>query len=229
MEEGRFRTTAQGRMIRKYCETVELDCMLMLKDERVTAATPLEERLGGRDLLHILASEGARHLVVWRLDRLFRTGTETVSYLDDWKERGITLHIADVNGMSIRTDSDAGAVFTGTARCLAEMERHTPSERARSDIALKKAHGFVYGITPYGFESLGNQLVPNEQEQNVLEQVRAWRQEGWGLRQIARELNSREVPTKRSASGQARARWYASTVRYLLANPIYGDAEEKTE
>jgi site-specific DNA recombinase len=35
------------------------------------------------------------------------------------------------------------------------------------------------------------------------------------LGQIARELNEREIPTARGG------RWYASTVKYILENPVY--------
>ena len=36
-----------------------------------------------------------------------------------------------------------------------------------------------------------------------------------GLREIARELNKRGIPTAR------RGRWYAGTVKYMLENPLY--------
>ena len=36
-----------------------------------------------------------------------------------------------------------------------------------------------------------------------------------GLRQIARELNTQGIPTARGG------KWHASTVRYVLDNPLY--------
>jgi hypothetical protein len=44
------------------------------------------------------------------------------------------------------------------------------------------------------------------------QQIRQWRQDGWSLRQIARELNGRNG-----------TRWYASTVRYVLNSDLYAE------
>jgi len=36
-----------------------------------------------------------------------------------------------------------------------------------------------------------------------------------GLREIARELNKKNIPTARGK------RWYAGTIKYILENPLY--------
>lgn len=36
-----------------------------------------------------------------------------------------------------------------------------------------------------------------------------------GLHEIARELNSKKIPTARGG------KWYAGTVKYILENPLY--------
>jgi DNA invertase Pin-like site-specific DNA recombinase len=207
-----------------YCRAVSLDPILTVKDERIVASMPLAQRLGGRDLLQIIGSGGVQHVVTWRFDRLFRAPIEAAAYLSAWQDRGICFHIIDLGGQALRTDTEPGGVFLDTLSMLADMERQLPSERMKTDIALKKSHRFAYGITPYGYDLEGNQLVPNTEEQDIIQRVKAWRKAGWSLRDIARELNQQEVPTKRSGRRNTATRWYASTVRYLLGNALYDDA-----
>jgi hypothetical protein len=69
---------------------------------------------------------------------------------------------------------------------------------------------------PYGFERQGDLLVRVAAEQAAIEQMRAWRQAGSTLRQIAALLNQKGVRTK--AGGR---QWYASTVQKVLDNDLH--------
>jgi len=98
---------------------------------------------------------------------------------------------------------------------FADLERNLIAERTATALAHKKAHRKAYAPTPYGFERVGDALLENPQEQEVIAQIFAWRRAGWSLRKIAAELNRQGVPTKQGGE------WYAATVRYLLQNSLY--------
>lgn len=211
----------QTERIATYCAQQQLDLMMVMRDEGVTGSKPLAARLGGRDLLRIVATAGVRHIVALKLDRLFRHAADAWDYTQTWDRSEVTLHIIDLAGHAVETGSEVGRVFLIAMAGFAELERSLTSERTSAALAHKKAHRFVYGSTPYGFDLVGNQLVPNPAEQAVIARVKAWRASGWSLRQIANELNRTGVPTKQTGSTRPAPRWYASTIRYLLTNPLY--------
>lgn len=216
-----FRRADQEKRLRAYCTDHGLDIMLVIRDIRVEAYIPLENRLGGRDLIKMVESNGIQHVVIWRLDRLFRSASEISDCLRRWSLDGIVCHILDLEGRSIRTDQEAGEIVLNTLSVLAGMARDLPAERTKTSIQLKKTNRFVYGATPYGYDLSGNQLVPNTTEQEIIKQVKVWRAEGTSLRKIADQLNKMGVPTKRASAVSRETRWYASTVSYLLKNELY--------
>lgn len=224
-----FRRADQEKRLRAYCAENDLDIMLVIRDIRVEAFIPLEERLGGRDLVDTVESKGIQHVVIWRLDRLFRTAAEMSGRLAAWTGEGMACHVLDLDGRSVRTDQEQGEVVMSTLNVLAGMAHDLPAERTRNRIRLKKNNRFVYGAVPYGYDLSGNQLVPNAREQEIIRQVKHWRTEGRSLRSIAEELNGKGIPTKRAASVSRETRWYASTVRYLLKNELYLADEEEDD
>lgn len=66
---------------------------------------------------------------------------------------------------------------------------------------------------PYGFDLAadGVQLVPNADEQRVLELIASLRKDGYTLRDIADELTRRGIPTKGS-----KAAWQNKSARCRL-------------
>ena len=214
----------QVSALERYCAQNDLDNMMVIRDESVAGTVPLEDRLGGSDLDSITERTGVRHIVCLKLDRLFRNAIDADQHISLWTENNVVLHVVDMGGIPIRTDDAVG-------RCMiagfSEMERAMASERTRSAIAIKKANRFVYGTTPYGYDQDGNQLISNDGEQAIIQSVLAWRQKGWSLRKIANKLNEDEIPTKRAPASAKSTKWYASTVRYLLANPLYSEQSSK--
>ena len=60
------------------------------------------------------------------------------------------------------------------------------------------------------------QQRPTDDEQDTVQQIRAWHAAGWTLRKIAGELNRLGVATKNGG-----AAWYASTVRRIVMNRLH--------
>lgn len=212
--QGTTRLSAQRQQLVDYCRQAGLILDPRLcQDMGMSGHIPLSRRPGGAYLLRRLAWQRRtggpiRHIVVTRLTRLFSQAQEALPYLRAWDETGIILHIVQMgHGESLVTDSPKGRLL----RSLLEEVLAWQYDR-RADMAWeKKAARQVYGPTPYGFTRQGNRLVSNIDEQTTLARIQRWQAEGWRLRQIAAALNEAGVPSKRGG------RWYASTVRALLA------------
>jgi DNA invertase Pin-like site-specific DNA recombinase len=202
---------AQKEALESYARLRGLDIAEFIVDAGVSGGKPLGARPGGQRLLALLAEGGASHVVVLRLDRLFRNASDCLATVEAWTKRGYVLHLLDVGGNAIDTSSAAGKFMLTILAAVAEMERNLIAERIRTVLRWKRNNGKVFGHVPYGFARDGDNLVPVEAEQKTLELIFELRARGYSLHKIARTLEARGIPTKRGG------RWAAATVRKLLA------------
>jgi DNA invertase Pin-like site-specific DNA recombinase len=180
------------------------------------------ERPGGEVLTTAVATGEVRHVVAFKLDRLFRDAEDALRQTKAWDRLGVALHLVDMGGQTLNTATAMGRFFLNMMAGFAELERNLIAERTEAAMAHKKAHREVYSPLPYGFDREGDRLVANDREQAILRRIRIWHAEGWSLWHIARELNRLGVPTKQEEH------WYASTVQYLLTNDLYTSEEAYT-
>jgi hypothetical protein len=84
--------------------------------------------------------------------------------------------------------------------------------RLRSGRARKREHnGYAGdGPPPLGYRAEGRQLVPDPDEQAVLERIRALRAEGRSLREIATALTAEGYRPKRAAT------WHPGSLRLIV-------------
>lgn len=115
------------------------------------------------------------------------------------------------------TTTAAGKMVFRMLAVLNEFERDQISERTSAILQHKKAKGEVYSPIPYGLKREGKKLVADKKEQRVISLIMNQRHESISLREIARQLNNAGIPSKRGGC------WYASTVRYILANDIHSE------
>ena len=101
-----------------------------------------------------------------------------------------------MGGQTLNTASAMGRFFLNVMAGFAELERNLIAERTAAALAHKKRHRQAYGPTPYGFDRCGDSLVVNEEEWQLVYEIKALRKAGMSLRGIAHELNLRDVPTK---------------------------------
>ncbi|MEW6738139.1 MAG: recombinase family protein [Acidobacteriota bacterium] len=206
---------AQEERLRAYCLMTGLDIARFIREEGVSAAKPLGARPGGVQMLDLICQKKIGHVVALKLDRLFRDAEDALHQTKAWDRSGIALHLVDMGGQTLNTASATGRFFLNVMAGFAELERNLISERTAAAMAHKKIHREAYGTTPFGFVRIGDQLIEDLKELEIIDQIRSWRGDGWSLRRIAAELSKLGVPTKEG--GQ----WFASTVRYLLQNDLY--------
>jgi len=186
---------AQAERIRAYCTMRGSELLDLITDAGVSGGKPLASRDGGE--------RKADGVVMLKLDRMFRNAGDCLNTVERWEKSGVALHVVDLGGNAIDTTSAAGRFMLVVLAGAAEMERNLTRERTRSAMAVKRGNGQRIGSVPYGSDLAedGATLIPNDAEQAVITEIRAWRAAGWTLERTADELTARAVPTKTGKSG----------------------------
>jgi len=205
---------AQAERIKAYCTMRGSELLELITDAGVSGGKPLASRDGGQRLLTAIRERKADGVVMLKLDRMFRNAGDCLTTVERWEKSGVALHVVDLGGNAIDTTSAAGRFMLVVLAGAAEMERNLTRERTRSAMAVKRGNGQRIGTIPYGYDLAadGATLVPNESEQAVITEIRAWRAAGWTLERIADELTARAVPAKTGKS----ERWTHQAVARIV-------------
>lgn len=84
-------------------------------------------------------------LVVWDLDRAYRSAKDAINALDLLRDRGIHFHIANLR---LDTSTPHGTLIYIIMSGLAQFERDTLAQRTREGIAAARARGKRIGRPP---------------------------------------------------------------------------------
>lgn len=206
---------AQEERIRAYANECGFELVAILRDEAVSGGMPLAERPAGGELVRLLAKGAASVVIGWSLSRMFRSTPDALEQTKLWDKRGVALHLVCEGGKAVDCSSADGRFRLTVEAALDERERLKIGERTRFALAHLKQNGFAYGQTPFGFVREGDRLLPCPEEQHALAWIRSLRASGRSLRAIAAAMNAAGIPTK-----QGGARWYACSIRCLLANAV---------
>lgn len=209
---------AQRECLQGYAAMAGLDLVEIIEDAGVSGGTALCERPGGADLLSAIRKHKAGHVVALKLDRLFRDAEDALRQTKAWDKTGVGLHLVDVGGQAINTATAMGRMFLTMMAGFAELERGMIAERTTAALAHKKARREVYNHPPLGFQAVQGYLSPDDEEQLIVREVFAMREQGLTLRAIADDLNGRGIVGKRGG------KYFVSTIRGILENDIYAIA-----
>ena len=205
---------AQQERLTAYAVANGLEVAGILREEAISGSIPLNERPEGAKLAELVATGQVKHVVSLKLDRLFRNSIDALTTTQTWDKKGVALHLTDMGGSSLSTNSAMGKMMFAMMSAYAEFERNLTAERTTQALAHKKANSTAYSPTPYGKNRDGERLTDNEQEQGIINKMRELRDDGFSLRGIAEHLNSNGIASKQGKQ------WYASTVSYILNNAI---------
>jgi DNA invertase Pin-like site-specific DNA recombinase len=206
---------AQEEKLLAYCHLAGLEPVAVIREEGVSGGKPLGTRPGGGELLALVGTRKAKHVVAMKLDRLFRDAADALNQTRTWDKAGVALHLVDMGGQTLNTATAMGRFFLNIMAGFAELERNLIAERTETAMAHKKTHREAYSPTPYGYDRQGDALKQNPGELKTVAQIHQWRLAGWTLGRIAQELTRRRIPTKKGGY------WYPGTVKYLLENNLY--------
>jgi site-specific DNA recombinase len=149
-------------------------------------------------------------IIAFKLDRIARNTADVLHLVNDvLKPSDKSLILLDLN---VDTSTPTGMMILTVMAAVAQLERDQINERCRIGRNAKKEQGeFIGGRVPYGFDVMDGKLLPNPQEQAILETIRKHRRGGKTTYAIAKYLNETGEPTKTGA------KWSHVLVGKLLA------------
>lgn len=164
---------AQEQMARAYCERQGYRVVGVFKDEGISASIPFASRPEGAALHATVLAGKVQHLVVYKLDRLFRDTIDGLSTTRAWAEVGLAVHQVDHGPLDIR--SPQGRLHLTVLLAFGEYERACTSERTTMANAQRRARGERMGPIPL-------------ENPELLARVREMRADGLPWRPICRAL-----------------------------------------
>lgn len=185
----------QKSKIRAYCDLDDLELVDILEDAGISAKN-ITGRPGFQAALDRVFNEEADGVVVWKLDRAFRSTQDALNVAERLNKQGKALvSISE----KLDTTSAIGEFFFTLMASLAQMERRLIGERTTAALQAKKAKGERVGQIPYGHDLAedGVHLVRNEEETDIIATIKGLYDGGWSLRTIAGWLNNNGIHTKK--------------------------------
>ena len=183
---------AQREKIEQYAALKDMHIVGMVEDAGISAKNL--NRPGVQNVIEMAKLKQIDAVVVFKLDRMFRSTVDALETAKLFDHYGVALH--SINE-ALDTKSAMGRFFFTLLAALGEMERALIGERTKVALQHKKTNGKVYGQVPYGYRRDGDDLVEASDEQAVIREiVRLRRETKLSLRAIASHLNKNGYKTK---------------------------------
>lgn len=156
------------------------------------------------------------HLIVWKLDRLARSVTDSSQIIDRCLKEGVAL-VSVKEGIDLSTPM--GKMMAQMASIFAEMESANIGTRVASARSYLSKQGFFSGgRVPFGYRVEKDQnhhrLVPEPSEVARIEQMIEKVLSGETARAVARWLDAEGVPSRLGRS------WTGPSVKTLLTGRV---------
>jgi DNA invertase Pin-like site-specific DNA recombinase len=193
-------------------------------DGGVTGKAGDDERAGLTEALQMLAAGEADGLLAPNLDRVARQLTQQEAILSVIWAHGARAFTADRGEHLPDDEDDPMRTFVRQVMgAAAQLERGLIAKRLRTGRRTKAAAGgYAYGAPAYGQRAEEKTLTVDSAEAEVLEQMRAWQEEGVSIRGICERLNDAGIPSKRGG------RWHPTTVARLLSPDARAAARQQS-
>ena len=160
-------------------------------EDRLSGATPAEDRPGLLAALGDLRQHRAGLLVAAKRDRIARDVVIAATVEQLARDAGARVVTAD--GVSVE-DTPEGALMRTLIDAFAAYERALIRARTKAALRVKRARGERYSRrAPLGFRLEDGRIVEDTAERAVLERVRAMRSGGLSLARVASRLNAEGV------------------------------------
>ena len=175
----------------------------------------MEDRPGLAELFYCLENEQSIEAVlIFKLDRLARDlylQEHLIRKLEDHKVKLISLKEPELD-----SSDPMRKAFRQFMGIVSELEKAFITMRL-SGGRINKARkgGYAGGGVAYGYKAKEKQLSLDSDQSETIKTIFSLKRKRMSMRAIAKYLNDNEITTARGK------KWYASTVRYILENPIY--------
>ena len=170
-EEG-YSIDAQKTNCNAYSTIKGYDVVKMFIDDGVSAATHLWSRPAGQLMHKYILDHDIKHIIVIKMDRLFRDVQDLLPTIDELRVMEVDLHLLEYNGTTLDTSSAMGRFFLTVIGGIAELERAQISERTKVAMDHMKSQCKVFTGAIYGWDRNGTDIVPNWHEQSMIDYMR---------------------------------------------------------
>jgi site-specific DNA recombinase len=198
----------QRAKIVAYCQLRDMTLTEVIEDGGFSGKNL--RRPGAQRVLTLARKKQIDAIVVYKLDRMFRSTIDALETTKMLERQGVSFHSIEE---TLDTTSAMGRFFFVLTAGLAEMERNLIGERTKSALAHKKSrHEKTGGDVPYGYDLTPERLlIKNDAEQKVIRLIRHLRRQGVSLRGTCLELQKFEYKTKRGNLS-----WHPQTISAIL-------------
>ena len=191
-------------------------------DHGTSGGIPLWERANAQRLLKLVESGEYEHLIVTKLDRMFRLTSDAIMSIEEMREAGVFLHIINMGGQSLDSSSAIGQFFLTIIASVAQLERGLIAERTKEAMNYLMSNGRKFTRAIYGWNVKKNgRLKPNWQEQNIIDFM-YWqiKSNGATATMVAKMAN------KRGWKGKLGGKWHAQTVLNVIRNKFHRNRDQ---
>ena len=154
-------------------------------------------------------------VLIFKLDRLARD-----LYIQEHlikKLEGFNKKLISIKEPHLESKDPMRKAFRQFMGIVSELEKAFITMRL-SGGRINKAQkgGYAGGATALGYKTKNKKLIIDKKQAEIIRMIfKMKRYKRMGLREIARELNEKGIPTARGG------KWYAGTIKYILENPLY--------
>ena len=204
----------QEKRIREYCEFKHLHLVDIFTDEGVSGSVPIDKRPEGSKLCALLTKD-VKGLICVKPDRLFRSTVDALTSVEKWDKLGIELHVVDLNGATLNTKTASGKLIFTILIAYASFEREQTGERIKAVLNNKKESKKTYSARVLGYDNVEGHMVPNIEEQEIINYIKILHAKEYGPTRIAKALNRFGYRTK------TKKKFFPSTVQAVMGNTIH--------
>ncbi len=211
-EEGNIKP--QEAAIKAYAQAKGYELVQLFSDNGVSGG--LESRPALNELFDTLEDRAdISGVLIFKLDRLARDLYIQEALIK--KLEALGKKIFSMKEPDLDSNDPMRKAFRQFMGIVSELEKAFITMRLSGGRIYKAKQGkYAGGGVAMGYRAKGKELsIDLAQAETVRAIFDMKRRRRLGLNEIARELNSQNVPTARGK------RWYAGTVKYILGNPIY--------
>ena len=179
----------------------EMNLIEVISDPGCSGSS-IQGRPGMQRVLELVKAKQIEAVAVFKLDRLSRSTIDMLEMARFMARHKVALHSISEK---LDTASAIGKFFFTLLSALAEMERQMTRERILTAFSHKRERGEPLNGNPeYGYEIIGNKVVPSLREQKTMRRIRALRSRGLTLDAIGTvltkegKLNRKDKPFART-------------------------------
>lgn len=164
----------------------------VVEDPAVSAfKTPFDKRPGGKYLVEVLRP--GDHVVFDKVDRIWRSLTDFIRLRDWFKRRMVAIHIVNMQGMTVSSDSSMGDFVLQLFVMIAELESQIKSERNTLAARMLRDEGRPATFAPLGLKPVKrngkNYLDWDVPVMRSMKKCHELRQSGLSWEQVAQEMS----------------------------------------